>query len=223
MVPGAEARLEHAPGDTNEIEPGEPESGVEEAEPEGNTFHAETSPSASDEANDKRRRRRRRGRRGRRREGEVNPLAAAPGSAPSADQQHEDIAVFVPPALESEVAEERPVVMPNAPSSPLWSLTDHASTERLSAEHAPAQRFPERRPSLPEVAVQHMQTRNSVFEDANTPNTTAPESFSSQAPEEQPSDTGVDEAQMETQPPSEIVDDTPRELRKGWWQRRFKI
>jgi ribonuclease E len=215
MTPGAETPAEHAPSDITEFEPGEPESGVEDAEPEGNTLHAETSPSAPDDANDKRRRRRRRGRRGRRREGEANPLAAAPGSDLPADQQHEEVAVFVPPALETEIGEDRPVVMPNAPSSPLWSLTDHAL-----AEHAPADRLPERRPSLPEAAVQHMQTRNPVFEEAPRPMATHAESLSSEAAAEQPSN--AEPGAEESHQPAEI-DDTPRELRKGWWQRRFKI
>jgi ribonuclease E len=87
---------------------------------------------------DKRRRRRRRGRRGRHREGELGPVAdESPVHAEPAGQVRVETADFVAePAPEGE-----PIVMPNAPSSPLWSLTDHATQAAVDrpAAHAPPQ------------------------------------------------------------------------------------
>jgi len=217
---GGEATAEHA-SDELEHEPGETEAGTAEAEPEDKPFRAETGPSPSGDGDDKRRRRRRRGRRGRRREGEPNSLSGSPGSHLPSDQQHEDIAVredvavFVSPEPSPEAVADRPALMPNAPSSPLWSLADHTL-----ADHAPE---PERRTSLPEAAAQHMQTRSYAMEEPNEPAIAARESESSAEPATRQTDSSAMTGQSEPSNPPDMVDDTPRELRKGWWQRRFKI
>ncbi len=93
-----------------------------------------------------RRRRRRRGRRGRRREGE-------PGNGGPSHQGEERLqgATQVegedsfPRAREEGAGDERPIISPNAPSSPQWTLNDFGSREERSASiPAPENRAQER-------------------------------------------------------------------------------
>jgi hypothetical protein len=86
-------------------------------------------------------------------------------------------------------------VMPNAPSSPQWSLTDRASGP-VALAHAPE---PEALPSAPvEPAIQ-----------------TAKPIRVEVAPEMAEAARGEPQRIAEAEP--------PRESRKGWWQRRFRI
>jgi ribonuclease E len=129
LAPSGEMRPEPLSPDTDEHE--EIQS---EPAPQTQSDHRGAnsgSPPAAPGENGGKRRRRRRGRRGRRREGELiggdNPAhAQSPAESPS----------FV-----ASAAEEQPVMIPNAPSSPLWSLADQADY----------------RPSLPERAAQAIQ------------------------------------------------------------------
>ena len=185
----APAVMGEAGPDSFAIEGAEEEAGNgEEPGSEGEDHRADATAPQSGEAAEKRRRRRRRGRRGRRREGEpVSINGETPAYAASPDQPPVDEVPFVAPA---PVAEVTPVV-PNAPSSPLWSLSDHA---------------PESKPTLPERFV-------AAIGDANNPIVEAP-------------DTALIAAEAETAPPhdeAETATETPRESRKGWWQRRFKM
>jgi ribonuclease E len=106
-------------GAGEELERPEPVAG-EEPQPR-------TAPAVA-EGEDKHRRRRRRGRRGRRREGERPSFAGdITASGTSADQNAE--------ITSSGTVQERTVV-PNAPSSPSWSLLDLACELRPSAAEA---------------------------------------------------------------------------------------
>jgi hypothetical protein len=85
------------------------------------------------------------------------------GESPAQAQFHPELDSFVAAA-----AEEHPVMIPNAPSSPLWSLADQT----------------EHRPSLPERAAQAIQeeTRTTVIEAAEIGSRTQMED--ARAPEE---------------------------------------
>jgi hypothetical protein len=67
------------------------------------------------------------------------------GESPALTQPHSESASFA--------AEEHPVMIPNAPSSPLWSLTDQA----------------DHRPSLPERAA------HAIHDEPKAPSIAAPE------------------------------------------------
>ncbi len=101
-----------------------------EPAPEVPSEHREArpgSPPAAAGENGGKRRRRRRGRRGRRRDGET-----VGGESPAQTPFQPEPASFAA----SPAIEEHPVMIPNAPSSPLWSLADQT----------------DHRPSLPERA-----------------------------------------------------------------------
>jgi ribonuclease E len=176
-------------GGEEEAEPG-PEGPEEEQEKE---IQAGAASSSFGEGAEKRRRRRRRGRRGRRREGELVP---AGGEAP-AYQPAEQPAVATPFVQ----VPEAPVVMPNAPSSPLWSLMDRAPEEAAPLA------------ALPESAVQlHAEASIQTREEPDM----AVLSAETEAPKPEPA----------TAPEAEALpapEEGPREVRKGWWQRRFKM
>ena len=117
VEPGIDSLVgESLEGDDAETDSGA-EGGGEERDVQGGA-----APPPSSEA-DKHRRRRRRGRRGRRREGElgVSTGEAPPPGEPAGEPPVETGVFVVEPTPEGV-----PIVMPNAPSSPLWSLTDHA-------------------------------------------------------------------------------------------------
>jgi ribonuclease E len=94
------------------------------------------------------RRRRRRGRRGRRREGE--PGSAVEALSGDSDDSHGAVNGT---ARETDAAplpvDEAPGIVPNAPSSPQWSLAEHAP-ELKPIRHAEAPSAPRVAPSEPE-------------------------------------------------------------------------
>jgi ribonuclease E len=125
-------RLEAPASDPDDDDGEETQS---EPAPEAQSEHREArpgSPPAAPGEGGARRRRRRRGRRGRRRDGEM-----VGGETPAQTQFRPEPDSFVA----SAAAEESPVLIPNAPSSPLWSLSDQ--TDRM--------------PSLPERAAHAIQ------------------------------------------------------------------
>jgi ribonuclease E len=139
------------------------------------------------------RRRRRRGRRGRHR-GEMGGNGSG---APELVTQHEHVSAensgdsedrFAPPPVRIDDA-AIPVVVPNAESSPQWSLADR------TMEEAPATVEPVTKPRHAEVSEPAMG-----------------EVTQFRKPE-------PDVRQVHT----EAVAEPPREARKGWWQRRFKL
>jgi ribonuclease E len=174
----------------NEFAPVEGDADADESEdssPAGETSPME--PAATD-AGERRRRRRRRGRRGRRfeheRPGSADPSIPEQPVYADASPMAADIAV-TRPAVEERFAlragfagsqAEEIAVIPNTPSSPVWSLLDQQTVpEPSAATPEPLAAAPE----LPEIA---------------------PVPAASATPAER--------------------DTSPRETRKGWWQRRFK-
>jgi ribonuclease E len=108
------------------------EAGSEE---EGEAREGEGHPAAAMSEGDKRRRRRRRGRRGRRRETEFGHPPGETGPQIAMEAPLAAGPAHPPPALE----EEHPI-MPNAESSPLWSLSDHTSPAPPPAAEPPMER-----------------------------------------------------------------------------------
>ncbi|HMI96279.1 MAG TPA: ribonuclease E/G, partial [Micropepsaceae bacterium] len=139
-TPSGEARLEPSSAETDEDEETPFESTAENQD-ENRESRPASLPAMAGE-NGGKRRRRRRGRRGRRRDGEM-----VGGEGASHAQPHSESASFV------ASVEEHPVMIPNAPSSPLWSLSDQADY----------------RPSLPERAAQ------AIHEEPNAPSSAAAE------------------------------------------------
>ena len=105
------------------------------------------------------------------------------------------------------VADDQPPAAPNAPSSPLWSLTDQ-----------------EQRP-LPIAAAEYIATHPSqeetyrVREKADTTSLLAQADRVLVVEDDEPL---PDSPYREQPQPSAAEPETPRENRKGWWQRRFK-
>jgi len=190
---GAEpvAHFGHAAGDAiaGEAEDDDEEAGPEQA---GEAQQADGRPATTPmgEGSEKRRRRRRRGRRGRRRDGEL-------GHAPNdtvARLPETDISAA--PAYSGERREEQhPVVMPNAESSPLWSLNDRSP-------EAPAPYIRATEP-VAEAEAPQFEAINPIAESAPVPLRIENE------PVAAPDDAAAS-------------NESPREARKGWWQRRFK-
>ncbi len=213
--------------DENDAEPLPSAVGPETSEQENGAGHAADlqSQSAAAESNDKRRRRRRRGRRGRRYEPDVmnatpnSPhevsLQAEPGLAeagnsaalPSTDAVFAQVPLFRPPEATGTPAG----VMPNTPSSPVWSLLDQ------QVENAPT-----RRPvDTPETVVAVPMTTGERGSLGSV--------SLAAAPREQPVSPDEAGSPGEIGSPEEAgshgegaADHTPRETRRGWWQRRFK-
>jgi ribonuclease E len=75
-----------------------------------------------------RRRRRRRGRRGRRRDGEFGHPSGEGGP-----HNGTEAPIAAAPAYPAPVPQEEHPAVPNAESSPLWSLSDHSSAARAPA------------------------------------------------------------------------------------------
>jgi ribonuclease E len=148
---------------------------------------------SSQESNNKRRRRRR-GRRGRRRDGENGPAIQSAGDESqayrsNADGRHVEAGGNRFPAVAIEDDRGTEAIVPNAPSSPQWSLTDRAAEQRPAAvEHT-------RLPELPTPVERLRSDEHARAAD------TSPQAL----------------------PQPEAESDVPRESRKGWWQRRFKL
>jgi hypothetical protein len=148
-------------------------------------------PHESPQESNNKRRRRRRGRRGRRRDGENGPVIQSAGDESqtyrsTADGQDAEAGNSFPAvAIDHDHGTE--TIVPNAPSSPQWSLTDRAGDERP----APMEHIP--RPELP-APVERLRSE----EHARS-------------------------AEASPQALPEAESDVPRESRKGWWQRRFKL
>jgi ribonuclease E len=132
-APSSDVRLEAPPADHDDDDDDDETQSepAQEAQSEHRESRPGSPPSAPGEGVGKRRRRRR-GRRGRRRDGEM-----VGGETPTQTQFRPEPASFVA----SEATQESPVLVPNAPSSPLWSLSDQ--TDRM--------------PSLPERAAHAIQ------------------------------------------------------------------
>jgi ribonuclease E len=149
--PSGETQLGPLPIDTDEDEERQSETGAE-GHSEQKESHAGLAPAQAGE-NGGKRRRRRRGRRGRRREGEM-----VGGESAAHEQSQAEPASFIAP---TPAEEEHPVVMPNAPSSPLWSLTDQAPVQRPSLPERAAQEIYEE-PRMPVSAAAETQSRTEV-------------------------------------------------------------
>jgi len=171
------------------------DAGAEEAtEGQGQETRQTGPDAASEEANEKRRRRRRRGRRGRRRDGESTQAGSEGESLQAADS--------IQAADTAEPQQEQHDIVPNAESSPLWSLNDQASSPS-----APAMAEP-----LPVAAAETIKEPRKV--DAAAP---VVEAEAASSPQD-----ATPIAPEETAPEEVPVDETPHDARKGWWQRRFK-
>ena len=157
---------------------------------EGGAEHSQAAPApGTAEGGEPRRRRRRRGRRGRRAPGE----GGAPGEVRIS--QTEDQPIAAAPGFTIPV-EEHSIIVPNADSSPLWSLSDRS--------HEPAQ--PTQTQDEPQNAVA------SFIAPAIPAETKAPE-----AP------TAAAEPQAAAPESVAVSEQAPGDTRKGWWQRRFKM
>jgi ribonuclease E len=160
--------------------------------------HSGPVPSGTHEGGEGRRRRRRRGRRGRRGPGEMG------ASGESQPRQPEDQQVAAAAPAFQAPAEENPIIVPNADSSPLWSLSDQSAQPDAPAQtrkraEATVERVIE--PVAAEMASQRVESQS------------APPEASEAAAEEKPSRARETPA----------VSEPPVDPRKGWWQRRFKI
>jgi ribonuclease E len=140
-VPLSDVRLEPSSADDDDDEETQSEP-APEAQSEHRESRAGSPPPAPGGEGVGRRRRRRRGRRGRRRDGEM-----VGGETPAQTQFRPEPASFVA----SAATQESPVLIPNAPSSPLWSLSDQT----------------DRTPSLPERAAQAIQEEPKMHTPAN--------------------------------------------------------
>jgi ribonuclease E len=197
----------------------EPE-GVGEAAGDERQASSTAAPGPATEGADRnRRRRRRRGRRGRRRDSDPAHQGGEPAHEPAAVQGEQAavpaVAFSSPPA---EALEDQSVLAPNAPSSPLWSLSDHVAE----------------RPTLAEMQAQHLAATGALAPEPAKLFEPEP----AQAIEPEPASAMADAINpiLERSPvpvldlPEETVpedaaptNEPPREARKGWWQRRFKV
>ena len=151
-----EMRLEASSADSDEDEEAQSEPAAE-AQSEHRESRPGSPPAAPGEGGGKRRRRRR-GRRGRRREGEMGG-----GETPGQAQFRPEPGAFVA----SAAAEEAPVMTPNAPSSPLWSLSDPAAEHRPTLPERAAHAIHEE-PAVPAIAAAEI-GRGTQVEESRAP------------------------------------------------------
>ncbi len=163
---------------------------------------AETAPQGTGETWERKRRRRRRGRRGRRFESQ-QPVADAQTPADAAQLETGDGTPSEAPTESAESHRSRDersrpepdlVIAPNTPSSPVWSLVDHSEKTRF--------------PAPPPVVVPEPATPLAAAETEPVVQDVAP----------QPADESAEAVTEE----AAAGESTPREARRGWWQRRFK-
>jgi ribonuclease E len=205
--PAAQMRGEHLAGESE----GEQFEGEAETDQPGETSEASSRPAApngqSAEA-EKRRRRRRRGRRGRRREGELGaPPTGAGNIGGNREPSHAEAG-----ASDTARSEDQPPAAPNAPSSPLWSLTDQ-----------------DQRPKLPVAASEYTAAHPSREEhyaataQADTPSLLEQvDKVLLISDELEPLPDSSQPEQPELPQAAATQPETRGESRKGWWQRRFK-
>jgi ribonuclease E len=190
-----------APGTDRDDEDDESEAGAQEASAE-RAPHSGPAPAGTSEGGEGRRRRRRRGRRGRRGPGEMG----AAGEARPRPQEDQPIAAapgFQVPAVED------PIIVPNADSSPLWSLSD------LSGQHGVAARTRH----TPEAVEERLGTEVERVIEPVAAEMASERMETHSAPPEAPAEREPPTAARETP----AVAEPPADARKGWWQRRFKI
>ncbi|HXI99886.1 MAG TPA: hypothetical protein VNH44_01610, partial [Micropepsaceae bacterium] len=166
----------------------------------GETGHGAPSgptPVNAGETGEPRRRRRRRGRRGRRGPGE---MGGAPGEHRAQDQAVAAAPGFTAPPSETTI------IVPNADSSPLWSLSDQ------SADRGPT-------PEAPQTVIASVAAPEKAEVAMVSPE---PPAAAPVVPMVEPQSAAPVTQTPEQEPPAaaELV---ARDARKGWWQRRFKM